>query len=212
MYRDVRVCFEKKGMAVFISHLDLNRAIMRALLRSKLNIWLSEGFNPHPKVVFAGPLSLGYEGQYELFDFKADDDLDISQLNQLKDVMPPGISIKEIYFPGTKFKEICFAEYKLNIDCDKDKAWVNKLFECPVMVEKKTKRSQAVVDIREFIHKLDIKDIQNGVEIETILDFSAAKMLSPSYIITALTDNGAAVDDSLIIRKGFLDCDFKEFK
>lgn len=212
MYKDVRVCFEKKGMAIFISHLDLNRAVMRALLRSKLKIWLSEGFNPHPKVVFAQPLSLGFEGENELFDFKADENLDILQLQKLKDVMPPGLDIKEIYFPNVKFKDIYFSEYRIIIECDRDITWINNFFKTPVMVEKKTKRSSAIVDINQFIHKLDVEKCNNELQINTVLDCSGQKMLSPSYIITALLNAGVKIQDSRIIRTKFLKNDLTEFK
>ena len=55
---DVRTVFEKKGRAKYISHLDLNRFMMRAFRRSGLPIWYTEGFNPHPYATFALALSL----------------------------------------------------------------------------------------------------------------------------------------------------------
>ena len=67
---DIRVWFTKKGDIKFISHLDLNRFMQRALKRAKLPLWHTEGFNPHPYVTFALPLSLGQESECEVLDFR----------------------------------------------------------------------------------------------------------------------------------------------
>jgi len=55
----IRVKFSKTGSLKFISHLDLNRTVKSAFLRSGLPIWYTQGFNPHPKTVFSLPLSVG---------------------------------------------------------------------------------------------------------------------------------------------------------
>ena len=43
-----RVLFEKKGSAVWISHLDLMRLFQRALKRAGLPLKHSQGYNPRP--------------------------------------------------------------------------------------------------------------------------------------------------------------------
>ena len=42
----------------FISHLDMQRFMIRMIRRSGIPVWYSEGFNPHPYITFALPLSL----------------------------------------------------------------------------------------------------------------------------------------------------------
>ena len=70
--KPVRIWFTKDNECKYISHLDLNRVVMRALHKSKLNIWHTEGFNPHPFVTFALPLSLGFKGVKETMDKMAE--------------------------------------------------------------------------------------------------------------------------------------------
>ena len=60
--RNVRIWFVKDFECRYISHLDLNRTMLRALHKSKLPIWHTEGFNPHPFATFPLPLSLGFRG------------------------------------------------------------------------------------------------------------------------------------------------------
>ena len=43
-----RILFEKKGNAVWISHLDLMRLFQRAFKRAGLPLTHTQGFNPDP--------------------------------------------------------------------------------------------------------------------------------------------------------------------
>ena len=57
----VRIWFTKTGEASYISLLDLQRVMGRALKRSGLPVWYTLGFNPHIYMTFTCPLSLGQE-------------------------------------------------------------------------------------------------------------------------------------------------------
>lgn len=57
----IRVWFTKTGEASYISLLDLQRVMQRALKRSGLPVWYTLGFNHHIYMTFAAPLSLGQE-------------------------------------------------------------------------------------------------------------------------------------------------------
>ena len=64
-----RLLFSKKGRAKYISHLDLMRTFQRAFARANIQIKHTEGFNPHPFVSIALPLSVGYSSQCEILEF-----------------------------------------------------------------------------------------------------------------------------------------------
>jgi len=66
----VRVFWKKEGRIKYISHLDINRCMARALKRSRLPVWHTLGFNPHIYTTFALPLALGYESECESVDFR----------------------------------------------------------------------------------------------------------------------------------------------
>ena len=72
--KNVRIWFKKDYECRYISHLDLNRCMLRALHKSKIPIWHTEGFNPHPFATFPLPLSLGFRGINECMDVKLEDD------------------------------------------------------------------------------------------------------------------------------------------
>ena len=58
--RNVRVFFTKHGRMKFASHLDMNRLMTRLIRLSNIPIWYTEGFNQHPYITFALPLSLDH--------------------------------------------------------------------------------------------------------------------------------------------------------
>ena len=64
-----RLLFSKTGRAKYISHLDLMRTFQRAFARAHIQIKHTEGFNPHPFVSIALPLSVGYSSQCEILEF-----------------------------------------------------------------------------------------------------------------------------------------------
>ena len=66
----IRLGFYKKGALQYISHLDLQRTFQRILSRAELPLWYTQGFNPHPKLVFGLPLPIGCESVCEMADIK----------------------------------------------------------------------------------------------------------------------------------------------
>ena len=68
--KDYRIVFEKRGRVKYISHLDLNRCMLRAVRRSGLPAWYTEGFHPHMYLMFPLALSLGAESTCEVMDIR----------------------------------------------------------------------------------------------------------------------------------------------
>ena len=44
--------------------------MMKIIVRAKLPLWYTEGFNPKPKLVFGAPLSIGCESECEFLDVR----------------------------------------------------------------------------------------------------------------------------------------------
>lgn len=109
---DVRIFFEKKGRAVYISHLDLLRTMQRALKRSGLPVWYTEGFNPRIYLNFPLALSLGTQGEREPMDVCITEDISMEELTaRLDAAMPEGLRIISAAAPVFHNKDIGFAEY-----------------------------------------------------------------------------------------------------
>lgn len=98
MVRDkVRIRFRKAGDLRWTSHHDLLRCFERMLRRSALPYRSSEGFNPHPRLVFALPLPLGVVGENELVDLELSEVLPPEDIcSALARQAPPGLSILDV--------------------------------------------------------------------------------------------------------------------
>ena len=72
----LRFKFIKRGSLQYISHLDLVRTMHKVIVRAKLPLWYTEGFNPKPKMIFAAPLSIGTESECEFMDLRMNEYID----------------------------------------------------------------------------------------------------------------------------------------
>lgn len=115
--KSVRIFFTKSGNMKFVSHLDMNRFMSRALKRAEIPIWYTEGYNPHPYINFALPLSLGFNGRYEIMDIKTEEEIDFDEIfRRLSAVCPDGIKILSVSEPIEKNSHIGFARFEIVFD------------------------------------------------------------------------------------------------
>ena len=88
-----RLLFEKTGRAKYISHLDLMHSLQRVFVRAGVPIVHTQGFNPHPYMVIALPLSVGAESFCEIMDIELENtDIPLSDIPAvLNKTLPDGV-------------------------------------------------------------------------------------------------------------------------
>ena len=110
--QSTRIWFEKRGRAKYISHLDLMRAMTRAVRRAALPLWFTEGFHSIPYLSFPLPLSLGQEGLREAFDIRLIEEMPFEEIRaRLNEALPEGLQVLNVAEPWCKPGEIKAAEY-----------------------------------------------------------------------------------------------------
>lgn len=155
---NTRVFFSKTERAKYISHLDLYRVFQRAVIKSKLPAWYTEGFNPHLYIQFMLPLSLGQEGIREAADFKLTEDVPFEEVTErLNASLPLDLRIIETAAPVMKNTDIVEAEYEIEADLNRDK-FAQFAESDKILVEKKTKKGVSEIDLKPNIKKLEIGD------------------------------------------------------
>ena len=86
--------FTKEKRLKYISHLDVLRLFQRAFKRAGIKLSYSKGYNPHAKVGFALPLSLGFESSGEYMEIETELDYKEDEIKDgLNAIMPDGIEI-----------------------------------------------------------------------------------------------------------------------
>lgn len=203
--KDVRLFFEKRGSLKFISHLDMNRFFIRFLRKSGLDIWYTEGFNPHPYITFALPLSLGFESTYEIVDFRVNDDnLSFSDIeNAFKSVVPKDIKIIKAASPVLKTGKISFTKYLLTFNSiDVASKFVKYLKGENVVISKKSKRGYIKeIDVSEKIKSVNVIDDTN---IEIILP-AGNDNINPSLLVSAFMESNNLEIQVSYLRTALLD-------
>ncbi len=106
LYR-FRICFAKRGLSRFLSHLELSRLLQRAGNRAKWPIAFSGGFHPHPKVSHGPSLPVGLAGEREYVDVDLTEDLDPDELCAcLNDHLHEGFEVREVRRVGQRTPKI----------------------------------------------------------------------------------------------------------
>lgn len=183
--------FTKTGNLKYISHLDLHRAMTRLLLRSGLPIRFSEGFNPHPKLTFAQPLSLFQESLCEVAEFRLDEAVDCPDeagaLEKLRAVEPEGLHFLQVVYSQRKLPVCKAARYELTFRTSMDKDAFAALFRGEMPVLKKTKTKEKTLDIAPLIGEKQFSAFDGGVKLRCVLP-CGNEYLNPSYVETFLGD------------------------
>ncbi|MDO4847942.1 MAG: TIGR03936 family radical SAM-associated protein [Clostridiaceae bacterium] len=194
--RDVRIFFEKKDMAKYISHLDLMRCFSRAVKRAGIDIWYTEGFNPHPFMTFSLPLSLGTESFCESVDIRTNDEMPFDEIKErFQSTLPDGIRVTKVAAPVHKANEICFSEFEILFYTEKSELVLSSLKEKieadEINAEKKAKQGRKKVfrqvNIKENIHSFDLSEAENGVLLKVVLTAGVKNNINPSLLIDAIT-------------------------
>ena len=194
----VRVRFTKVGSLQFISHLDLNRTMKTVMIRAGIPIKYSEGFNPHPKMVFALPLSIGAESITEYLDFKLDRPMPEEELvDRLNHALPPEMRVLEAYAPTTKFTAVRYAEYRIE---DEDDFSLEPLMQDTIVMMKRSKSGEKECDIKPLIFSFEKK----GKALMCVLSASPDAYLNPEYVAKLL-----GIPDATILRTRVLLADGK---
>jgi len=185
-----RLKFTKLGNAVWISHLDLMETLRRAFRRSDISLKHSEGYNPHPIMSLALPLSVGQESLCELLDFEtmlpADSTKDA--LTKLNASLPSGISASEIYIPGRKFAQIKWiaVEGKMDYNSIPDIQALSEPFRHgTLIIEKPTKRGTITLDL--IAHTRNVRFSTDGISASVRAFVSAQEpTINPELLTEAL--------------------------
>ena len=190
--KNVRLFYKKKGRMKFISHLDMNRFFTRVLRKSGLPVWYTEGFNPHPYITFAAPLSLGFESDYEIMDFRlTDDEFSLTKAEEiLKSVVPEYIEIIKLSEPVMKTGKIGFAQYVLTFETISDaEKFEEFVLEETVTVTKKTKKGELkVMNVAEKISDV----VRNDNRVSLVLPCGNDNV-NPSVIVTAFGEKNERI-------------------
>lgn len=211
--KSVRIMFSKTGRAKYVSHLDLVRAMTRAVRRANIPLWYTEGFNRHPYLTFAAPLSLGYEGLRETMDIRMAEDFPYDELvKRLNDVLPEGLVALSAGDAIAKAGDLAAAEYKLIIQLPIE-VIQDALSSTELLVEKRTKKkTMKTIDILPYFKDAIVEQVgESATSVTVTLPSGSAENINPGLFVTALKTVSGIDVDAHVVRQRLLLADGSEF-
>ena len=166
----IRVKFERGEEIKYISHLDIVKAFERALRRSGVPAAYTQGFNPHPQMVFGLPLPVGVTSEAEYADFELEKKMSSEEFARtLNSCLPRGLRIAGAGEKRTKrniMASITMASYcalvfpseggRPSEDLRKICEFIGNFGGMPsIIVKKEGKNGPKNVDIKPMIHGLE---------------------------------------------------------
>ncbi len=168
--------------------------MLRALHKSRIPVWHTEGFNPHPFATFPLPLSLGFRGVNECMDVKLEDEnYSFEEItSKINACLPKGLRVFNVTEPVMKAGKIAYASFTMRISEDKTPSSeicgsLEKLMsKDKIEVEKKSKRGLKTVDIRQGIKSFEVKQMLDCAVLEVVLSAGSSDNVNPNLLVTAL--------------------------
>lgn len=184
------VVFQKPYALRHIGHLDLMRTMQRALRRSGLPVRYSQGFNPHIKLSFAAPLSVGIAGENEIMDVALEGEVgEEAFADALNRVTPPGMKIVRARVIEDPFPALmgvaAGSRYRIEPEHGAGSLAdaVSRLLGMDeYMAVRKTKSGENLCNIRPYIAVLEIG---NGALLLTVKNLQSGS-LKPAVVMEAL--------------------------
>ncbi len=198
----IRFKFRKVGNLQFISHLDLQKAMAKVLVRAKAPLWYSKGFNPHAKLIFALPLSVGAQSECEYLDVRVERAIPpLELMEHINAELTEELRFLDAYYPETALEDIYWAEYDFSIKttgADENMAQeIEKLLKAEqVIILKKAKDKYKKiffkeVDIASYVRDVSVNFDGEFIKINAKLSASINQThphINPENIVTMLKD------------------------
>lgn len=217
----IRVYFIKQGPSKYMSHLDLMRCMTRTIRRAGIPIWYTEGFNPHPFMTFALPLSLGTAGLCETMDVRLTEDLSFEEVKRrLNGVLCEGIEVTRVDYVGEKATAIQSAVYRIGLNvsgmggealCE---ALERYLTQDEIIVQKKNKKKQLVdMDVKPHVMACSTEVWGDGAVLRIQLPAGTTLNVNPGILLKGFeAANGLIFERCEIVREKILTENGEEFQ
>lgn len=190
----LRVRYAKSGRLALLSHLEVARALERAVRRAGLPFAVTNGFSPHMRIAFGAALPVGVGGIDEFFDLYLTDyvapEKALAALAAVSpaDLMPHGAAYVE---PMVSAASVAcpLSAYRVTFDGPIGRALV-----VPEQVEVVRKKKRKVLVVDDFLVG-DIRACEDGCAVEFTLEAKPTGSLRPDVLVEAMvakTEAGAS--------------------
>jgi radical SAM-linked protein len=172
----LRIQYAKRGRLRFTSHRDFSRAFERAIVRARIPMAYSSGFNPHPRISYAGAAPTGAASEAEYLEIGLAETVDPGVVRQvLGDSLPTGLDIVDVVAapPGALADQLQASRWRVDIDRalpDAQAAVARFLALETSTVQRMTKRGMRSFDCRAAVLSMRAEEGVRGALLDLVLE------------------------------------------
>lgn len=202
------VAFEKTTQVRHIGHLDMQRAMQRALRRSGLPIKYSQGFNPHSILSFASPLPVGMGGEEELLDVGLESPVTEEEFfEKFSAALPASLPLKAVRAVEDQHPKLMAslksAEYTAEMPMGEDAqkladAIAPLLAKEEIVAIRKTKSGEKPCDIRPMLFELSSRQEGEQMIFSMRLSFTERETLKPDLLLKVLKEQAGVAEETVV--------------
>lgn len=194
----LRIRYAKRGRLRFTSHRDFSRAFERAVMRARLPVAYSSGFNPHPRISYAGAAPTGAASEAEYLELALQEAIEPAAARAaLDEVMPDGLDLLDVVdtseAPSGALADLLEASswiIDLPTPVQEAAAAVEAFLAAPeILVERMTKKGIREFDCRAAVHTLTAAARDGGSRLELVLRHGTPAV-RPDDVVTGLQKVG----------------------
>ena len=193
----LRLTFTKEGATRYIGHLDLARALERALNRAGLPVAYTQGFNRRPRLSLAAALPLGYTSAAEVGDVWLLEPVAPEAFHaRLMARMAPGITItavREVPLSSPSLQQsMAESRYEVGfldpVDADHLRLAVAGVLNAETLPRTRQRKDgkRQVFDLRPLILEMAVDETDEGPRLRLRLVQTATQSGRPDDVLAAL--------------------------
>lgn len=171
----LRIRYAKRGRLRFTSHRDFSRAFERAIFRARVPMAYSSGFNPHPRISYAGAAPTGSASEAEYLEIGLAEAQDPAAVRAaLEEALPDGLDVIEVVeSTGGALADRLEASHWL-VDLEATPAATAAAVEAflaagEVLVQRMTKKGLREFDCRAAVVSLAVEPHGAGARLDLVL-------------------------------------------
>jgi radical SAM-linked protein len=191
----LRIRYAKRGRLRFTSHRDFSRAFERAVFRARVPMAYSSGFNPHPRISYAGAAPTGSASEAEYLEIALAEVVDPAEVRaELDEALPDGLDLLEVVEaqPGSLADRLEASRWRIDLPgspADTSAAVAAFLAESEVLVERMTKKGVREFDARAAVVALAAEPRDGGSSLDLLLRHTVPAV-RPDDVLSALARVG----------------------
>jgi len=171
----LRVRYAKRGRLRFTSHRDFSRAFERAVFRARIPMAYSSGFNPHPRISYAGAAPTGSASEAEYLEIGLAQVVAAEDVRrELAEALPDGLDIIEVVEAagGSLPDRLEASHWLLDVaapEAEVAAAVATLLAAESVLVQRMTKKGLREFDCRSAVVSLRVEAGDRGALLDLVL-------------------------------------------